>query len=89
MSRIIRQLYPEVIRKTAARCRERGIVIPTFRQLRDPVPYPCRQSHAGCPGVGLWDVNPLNLFRITWKNDIRTGLYGPVNYLEIPSAITA
>ena len=36
MSKIIKQLYPEVIAKTAARCRERGIVLPTFRQLRDP-----------------------------------------------------
>jgi cysteine synthase len=38
--------------------------------------------------IGLWDVNPLNLYRITWKNDIATGLYGEVNYLEIPSVLS-
>jgi cysteine synthase A len=30
----------------------------------------------------------LNLFRITWKNDLRTGRVGGVNYLEIPAALT-
>ncbi|MDI6740563.1 MAG: pyridoxal-phosphate dependent enzyme, partial [Candidatus Edwardsbacteria bacterium] len=33
-------------------------------------------------------VNPVNLFRITWKNDVDTGLYGGVNCLEIPKEIT-
>ena len=87
MSKIIKQLHPDVIRKTAKRCRERGVVIPTFKQLRDPSLIPASVRHR-LKGVGLWDVNPLNLFRITWKNDRRTGLYGGVNYLEIPPAIT-
>ena len=30
MSKIIKQLHPDVIRKTAKRCRKRGIVLPTF-----------------------------------------------------------
>jgi cysteine synthase A len=87
MSKIIKRLHPEVIRKTAARCRERGIVLPTFAQMRDPslVPPAIKRK---LKGVGLWDVNPANLFRITWKNDVKTGLYGGVNYLEIPQAIT-
>ena len=87
MSKIIKQLRPEIIRKTARRCRERGVVIPTFAQLRDPslIPPAIRTK---LKRVGLWDVNPLNLFRITWKNDLRTGLYGGVNCLEIPPAIT-
>jgi cysteine synthase A len=87
MSKIIKQLHPDVIRKTAKRCRERGIVIPTFAQLRDPALIP-PATRAKLKRVGLWDVNPLNLFRITWKNDVRTGGYGGVNCLEIPSAIT-
>jgi len=40
------------------------------------------------PEVGLWDINPLNLYRISWKNNIETGLYGSVNYIEIPREIT-
>ena len=87
MSKIIKQLRPDIIRKTARRCRERGIVIPTFAQLRDPSLVPT-SVRSRLKGVRMGDVNPLNLFRITWKNDVRTGGYGGVNYLEIPSAIT-
>lgn len=87
MSQIIKKLYPEVVKQTAARCRERGIVIPTFKQMRNPETIPDKIK-AQLPKVGLWDVNPLNLFRITWKNDIKTGVYGGVNYLEIPREIT-
>ena len=87
MSAIIKRLHPEVIKKTAARCRQRGVIIPTFRQLRDPALIPA-SIKSRLPGVGLWDVNPLNLFRITWKNDLPTGRFGGVNYLEIPAALT-
>ncbi len=34
MSKIIQRLYPEVIKKTAARCCKRGLRIPTFKELR-------------------------------------------------------
>jgi cysteine synthase len=87
MSNIIKRQYPEVIKRTAARCRERGIVLPTFAQLRNPKLIPAAIQRK-LKGVGLWDVNPVNLFRITWKNDMRTGRYGGVNYVEIPPAIT-
>jgi cysteine synthase len=86
-SSIIKQTYPEVVNRTAARCKERGIVIPTFAQMRNPKTVP-QAIKAKLRQVGLWDVNPLNLFRITWKNDMKTGLYGDVNYIEIPQAIT-
>ncbi|HTY60481.1 MAG TPA: pyridoxal-phosphate dependent enzyme [Bacteroidota bacterium] len=86
-SKIISHLNTDVIRKTAARCRQRGITIPTFAQLRDPSKIPASVA-SRLAGVGLWDVNPLNLFRITWKNDVATGLYGGVNCFEIPREIT-
>jgi len=76
-----------VIAKTAKRCKERGVVIPTFSQLMHPETIP-QSVKAKLPKVGLWDVNPVNLFRITWKNNIETGLYGGVNFVEIPSEIT-
>lgn len=84
---IIQKTYPDIVRKTAARCRERGIIIPTFAQLRTPdlIPQSVKER---LPKVGLWDVNPLNLFRITWKNDVKSGLYGKVNYVEIPHSLT-
>jgi len=87
MSAIIQRLHPEVIQRTAARCRQRGVIIPTFRQLRDPALIPS-SIKARLKGVGLGDVNPLNLFRITWKNDLLTGRFGGVNYVEIPAALT-
>ena len=87
MYKIIKKLHRDVIRKTAARCRERGIVIPTFAQLRDPSLIPA-SIRARLRRVGMSDIDPLNLFRITWKNDVRTGGYGRVNCLEIPRAIT-
>lgn len=87
MSRIIKRLDREVIKKTAKRCKERGIIIPTFAQMRDPSLIP-NSVKERLIGVGLWDINPVNLFRITWKNDIKTGLFGGVNYFEIPHRIT-
>jgi cysteine synthase A len=87
MSTIIQRLRPDVVKRTAQRCRKRGLLIPTFEQLRNPGLIP-DSVKSKLKGVGLWDVNPVNLFRITWKNDIQTGLYGKVNCLEIPGAIT-
>lgn len=87
MSKIIRKLNQSVIKKTAARCKKHNILIPTFAQMRDPNLVP-KAIQKQLPKVGLWDVNPLNLYRITWKNDVKTGLFGGVNYLEIPSSIT-
>jgi cysteine synthase len=76
-----------VLKKTAELCRKRNIVIPTFAQMKDPSLIPAK-IQAEVKKVGLWDVNPLNLFRINWHNDLKTGLYGGVNYLELPEAIT-
>jgi cysteine synthase len=76
-----------VVRRTAARCRERGILIPTFAQMRNPQTAPAKVQ-AALKGVGLWDVNPANLFRITWKNDLQSGGFGPVNFVDIPPEIS-
>ncbi len=87
MSRIIKSISRETRRKNARRCRERGIIIPTFRQLRDPAFIP-EEIKVKLKDIGLWDINPLNLFRINWKNDVNTGLFGDVNYFEIPEQVT-
>ncbi|HOM66204.1 MAG TPA: pyridoxal-phosphate dependent enzyme [Ignavibacteriales bacterium] len=87
MSKIVTKINDEVRKRTAKRCKEKGIKIPTFKQLRNPELI-SEDIKAKLPNIGLWDVNPLNLFRITWKNDIKNGLYGSVNYLEIPKSIT-
>ncbi len=71
------------------RVRERGIIIPTFAQMRDPNLAPAAVKER-LSKIGLWDVNPLNLFRITWKNEPKPfgGGYNGVNYLELPSSLT-
>lgn len=71
------------------RARERGIIIPTFAQMKDPNLIPA-SIRARLKEVGLWDVNPLNLFRITWKNEPVPfgGGFGPVNHIEFPPSLT-
>jgi len=76
-----------VVKRTAKRCKARGIVIPTFQQMRHPELAP-EGVKARLKTVGLWDVDPANLFCITWKNDPKSGLFAGPNYLEIPQAIT-
>jgi hypothetical protein len=75
--------------KTVERCRERNILIPTFRQMKDPdlIPGDIRKE---LKGIGLWDVHPRNLFRITWKNEphAKGGAYGGINYVELPPELT-
>ena len=75
MSRIVKSFNAEVVKRTAKRCKERGIIIPTFAQMRHPETAPA-SVQARLKTVGLWDVDPANLFRITWKNDPKTGLFG-------------
>ena len=87
MSRIIKQIDHNVVTKTAARCRARGITIPTFAQMRDPETVP-QSIKSKLAKVGLWDINPLNLYRISWKNDIKSGLFAGANYIEIPRELT-
>ena len=70
--------------------RENGVVIPTFENMIHPetVPQPIRDR---LTHVGLWDVDPANLFRITWKNEpVPTGgLYRSApNCIELPPALT-
>ncbi|MDP2754326.1 MAG: pyridoxal-phosphate dependent enzyme, partial [Nitrospirota bacterium] len=76
-----------IVKKNAALCRKRGIVIPTFAQMKDHTLIPDKTKKALKP-VGLWDINPINLFRISWHNDHNTGLFNGVNFLEIPREIT-
>ncbi|MCU0487432.1 MAG: pyridoxal-5-phosphate-dependent protein subunit beta [Anaerolineales bacterium] len=71
------------------RVRERGIIIPTFAQMRNPELTPANIKEK-LAKIGLWDVNPLNLFRITWKNEPKLfgGGYSGVNFLELPTSLT-
>ncbi len=83
------QINQEVLKKTVQRCRERGIIIPTFAQMKDPTTIP-KSARDRLKDVGLWDVDPANLFRITWKNEPveKGGLFGDGNWIEFPPELT-
>ena len=79
----------EVLEKSVKRFREKGIILPTFAQMRNPELIPGKIKDR-LKKIGLWDLDPLNLFRITWKNEPmeKGGLYGGVNYIELPRELT-
>jgi cysteine synthase len=83
------EMNREARARNVARCREKGIVLPTFAEMKDPGKAPERVKKA-LAKVGLWDLDPLNLFRITWRNQPveKGGLFGGVNVLEFPPALT-
>ncbi|MBU0488668.1 MAG: pyridoxal-phosphate dependent enzyme [Bacteroidetes bacterium] len=79
----------KVLERAIDRYREKGIILPTFAQMKNPelVPEKVREK---LKNIGLWDLHPLNLFRITWKNEPKEtgGQFGGVNYFELPKEIT-
>ncbi|MCX7591044.1 MAG: pyridoxal-phosphate dependent enzyme, partial [Kiritimatiellae bacterium] len=87
--KIADQIRSDTLRKAVDRARERGIVLPTIAQQKNPTLIP-QQIRNHLKNVGLWDVNPLNLFRITWKNEPKEngGDFGEGNYFEFPSSLT-
>jgi len=71
------------------RAQEQNIVIPTFAQMKNPDLIP--DSIKGTlTNIGLWDLTPENLFRITWKNEPvpHGGGFNGVNFIEFPSSLT-
>ncbi len=83
-------INPEQLERTVKRARERNIIIPTFAEMKDPVKLVPEQIKEELKEIGLWDVHPRNLFRITWKNEPvpKGGLFDGVNYMELPSSLT-
>lgn len=75
--------------RAVKRAKERNIIIPTFTQMKNPSLIPEKIVN-GLREIGLWDLDPLNLFRITWKNKPIEfgGGFGGVNYVEFPESFT-
>ncbi len=82
-------INPEIRDKNAVYCREKKIVLPTFAMMKNPETIPDNIKEA-LKSVGLWEVNPLNLFRITWKNEQKDsgGQFGGVNHIVLPPELT-
>ena len=77
------------LKKVVKRAKERNIMIPTFAQMKNPALID-NSIKEQLKNVGLWDINPLNLFRINWHNEPKEfgGGFGSVNYIVFPEAIT-
>ena len=80
------QVDEQVLERTIGRFRERRILLPTFAQMQNPETIP-QQIKDRLTQIGLGDVDPVNLFRITWKNEPveKGGLFGPGNWIEFPA----
>jgi cysteine synthase A len=89
MSMINLNIDPEIRKKNIQRCREKGIILPTFEQMKHPEKIPAAIKKK-LDDIELWEMNPLNLFRISWQNEPKAkgGEFTGVNYIEIPQEIT-
>ncbi len=78
-----------VLDSAAKVAKDRSIRIPTFKQMQNPALIP-DSIKSELSSVGLWDLNPVNLFRINWHNEPTAmgGGYGGVNFLELPPELT-
>ena len=89
MTKIDLTVYEDRLERTLQRVREKHILIPTLAQQRNPqlVPMEIKEK---LRKIGLWDLHPLNLFRINWHNEpvSHGGLYGGLNFIEFPSSFT-
>ena len=79
----------ENLERNIKKARENKIVIPTYEQMKHPETIPDKIKDR-LVNVGLWDVDPMNLFRITWKNEQKEkgGLFGKPNFIELPKELT-
>lgn len=76
---------------TIGRLREKNIILPTFKQMKNPKKNISDKIKGELSSVGLWDVHTRNLFRITWKNDPVShggGFRDLPNYIELPQELT-
>jgi len=81
----MRKTAKEVIQTNVERFAHQRILLPTFKQLRHPETIPA-SVRTELENVGLSDMNPLNLFRLGWKNQGQK--FGDINYLELPKEFT-
>ncbi len=89
MAKIDLTINEERLKHAVQRAKERNIVIPTLEQQIHPETVPAAFKEE-LKGIGLWDIHPRNLFRITWHNEpvAKGGDFSGVNYIELPSSLT-
>ena len=90
MSKIDLTINREGLAHNIQKAKENNIIIPTIAQMQNPdlIPEKIKEK---LTHTGLWDVDPVNLFRINWHNEAKEsgGLYQKTpNYVEIPSSVS-
>ena len=82
-------VVPEALERSVKRAKEKNIIIPTFAQMKDPGRIP-PAIVSRLKDIGLWDIDPANLFRISWHNEpvAHGGGFGGVNFIEFPKSLT-
>ena len=61
-------IIEEGLRHNIRCAQERGVVLPTYAQMKDPAKIP-QSIRDRLAATGLWDLDPVNLFRINWHNE--------------------
>ncbi|GHV69380.1 pyridoxal-5'-phosphate-dependent protein subunit beta [Spirochaetia bacterium] len=79
----------EALERNVKKAKEKGVIIPTFAWMKEPEKIPAAVKER-LKKTGLWDVDPVNLFRVTWKNEPKEsgGLFGGPNFIELPKKLT-
>ncbi len=79
----------DVQKQNAEYCKSKGIKLPTIAMMKNPELVP-EEAKAKLKNTGLWDIDPVNLYRITWKNEPvgKGGQFGKVNHIVLPEALT-
>lgn len=66
MSLIDLTMNEKQLENAVKRARDQNIIIPTFAQQKNPELIPNKIKDE-LKSIGLWDITPRNLFRISWK----------------------
>ena len=70
------RINKEGLKHNIEKAKENHIIIPTIAQMQNPdlIPEKIKEK---LTHTGLWDVDPVNLFRISWHNEAKEfgGLY--------------
>ncbi|MHA2296335.1 MAG: pyridoxal-5-phosphate-dependent protein subunit beta [Candidatus Hodarchaeales archaeon] len=81
----------QVLERAVQRARDRNIIIPTFEEQKKPKKFISQSIIDDLKEIGLWEVAPRNLFRITWHNEPKEhggGFADLPNYIELPPELT-
>ena len=70
MAKIDLKIFEERRQRAVERSRKQNIIFPTFAQMKDPSLIP-QKIKEELSSIGLWDVHPRNLFRISWNSPHR------------------